>query len=91
MSRAEIHDTDDHVDGVSQAERIVHVLRIYPRISPTMLQMGLGPHTKPELWRPTLNDLVEKGIVVQGTDSRMSPAGRYHQYQYLELSPEHTE
>lgn len=68
------------------AAKIVHLLGIYPVISPTMLQGGLGPSLKPALWRPVLDGLVESGVVVKETESLMTPAERYNEYTKLSLA-----
>ena len=78
------HQEDD--DAASFRDKIVHVLTLYPVISPTMLQMGLGPSTKPKLWRPDLQMLIDEGIVLQETVSKQTPSGQYRQYQRLSLN-----
>jgi len=67
-------------------ELIVHLLRIYPILSPTMLQSGLGPYVKPAVWRPVLQDLVDKGIVIEDTETVITPRGRYNTYTKLFLA-----
>lgn len=57
-------------------ERILHVLSIYPKISPSMLQIGLGSNVPPKIWRPVLQQLMDKNLVVQETIVNMSPKGR---------------
>ncbi len=66
--------------------KIIHLLGIYPIISPTMLQGGLGPQLKPALWRPVLTDLIERGIVVTDVESMTTPTGRYNDYTKLSLA-----
>lgn len=66
-------------------ERIVHVLTVYPCISPTMLQAGIGPSVKPEMWRPILEDLIAAGIIIREIDARTTPAGRSNVYTKLSL------
>lgn len=65
--------------------RILHLLKIYPLISPTMLQSGLGPSTKPENWRPVLVDLVQRGVVIEEQQSMQTPSERYNTYTKLSL------
>ena len=65
--------------------RILHLLNIYPVISPTMLQGGLGPYTKPALWRPVLVHLIDKGQVVESQESLQTPSDRYNTYTKLSL------
>ena len=65
--------------------RILHILSIYPIISPTMLQSGLGPYTKPALWRPVLSDLIAEGKVMETQESLQTPSDRYNTYHKLSL------
>ncbi len=68
------------------AAKIVHILGIYPIISPTMLQGALGPALKPALWRPILAQLVEDGVVIEDQESKLTPAERYNTYAKLKLA-----
>ena len=67
------------------ATKIIHILGIYPIISPTMLQGGLGPYMKPAQWRPVLADLISKGKVVEDQESMQTPTDRYNTYSKLSL------
>ncbi|MEE8598705.1 MAG: hypothetical protein V3S69_04225 [Dehalococcoidales bacterium] len=66
--------------------RILHLLGVYPVISPTMLQGGLGPYTKPALWRPVLVALLGAKKVVETQESLQTPSGRYNTYTKLSLA-----
>ncbi len=66
--------------------KILHILKIYPTISPTMLQSGLGPYTKPALWRPVLARLIEEGKVLESQESLQTPSDRYNTYSKLSLA-----
>ena len=66
-------------------EKILHILRIYPIISPTMLQSGLGPYTKPAKWRPVLATLIEEEAVIEDQLSLQTPSDRYNTYTLLKL------
>lgn len=44
-------------------ERIIELLTVYPRISPTMMQGGLGPQIRASVWRRALQDLIDEGRV----------------------------
>lgn len=68
-------------------EKIVHLLKIYPVISPTMLQGGLGPYVKPKAWRPVLEELIHEGIVQQTQETHLSPGGRYNVHNKVSLVP----
>ena len=65
--------------------KIIHLLSIYPIISPTMLQGGLGPYTKPAVWRPVLQQLIASGRVVEDQESLQTPTDRYNTYTKLSL------
>ena len=65
--------------------KIVHLLRIYPIISPTMLQSGLGPQLKPAQWRPVLTTLIDTGKVIEAKESMQTPSSRYNTYSKLSL------
>lgn len=66
-------------------DKILHLLSIYPVVSPTMLQGGVGPYVKPAIWRPILRDLIEEGKVVETQQSMMTPKGRYNTYTKIML------
>jgi len=81
-------DEDNLTIGPSPEEiqtKIVHLLGIYPIISPTMLQGALGPSTKPALWRPALAELIERGEVIEDQESMLTPTDRYNTYTKLSL------
>jgi hypothetical protein len=65
--------------------KILHVLSIYPVISPTMLQGGLGAYIKPKIWRPALEALIDEGKVVETQEGVMTPYDRYNTYTKLSL------
>ncbi len=67
-------------------EMIIHLLGIYPIVSNTMLQSGLGPAVKPVLWRPILGELIEEGVVIRDQETLQTPYGRYNSYTKLSLS-----
>ena len=66
-------------------DKILHILSIYPVISPTMLQGGLGPSLKPAVWRPILSELIDSGKVEETQDSMRTPTQRYNTYTKLSL------
>jgi hypothetical protein len=81
--------TQEKQDGLSHEEietKILHLLRIYPIISPTMLQSGLGPSTRPSQWRPVLIDLIAQGKVIEEQESMQTPSERYNTYSKLSLA-----
>jgi len=67
-------------------EKILHLLSIYPKMSPTMLQGALGPQTKPIHWKPILEQLIEEGVITLEHDNVMTPAQRFNTYKILSLT-----
>ncbi len=84
-TRANKTPTPEEQEAQEIEAKILHLLRIYPIISPTMLQGGLGPYTKPAIWRPVLNQLIKDGKVIETQESRQTPAERYNTYSRLQL------
>lgn len=66
-------------------DRINFVLTLYPRISPTMLQIGLGTGFRPEYWRPVLAKMIDERKVIQSEVMQPGPTGRFNMYTFLEL------
>lgn len=67
---------------------ILHILTIYPIISPTMLQMGIGNSISPAKWRPSLEALIRAGDVKRWSDTELAPSGRHNNYTKLSLTEE---
>lgn len=67
--------------------RILFTLSIYPRISPTMLQVALGTSTRPSLWHSVLDQLIEDGLVdrFQTRPPTPPPSGRDQVYTVIQL------
>lgn len=78
----DIQDTQD----IDMEARIRLLLELYPVISPTMLQAGLGPQISSAKWRPTLEKLLDSGEVRQESVYRQSVAGRHRNYVRLGLT-----
>lgn len=66
--------------------RIKHILTIYPCISPSMLQIGLGSGIPADLWKPVLDKLVERGVVQKTFVAAVTPNGRQQTVTVLKLS-----
>ena len=81
--------TSDEIEPVLEEEiigqRIRGILKVYPGISPTMLQAALGPQTSPSKWRPVLEEMINNKIVEQSVVTATTPSGRYNDYTKLTL------
>lgn len=87
MSR---HDDDNDFVSITDQlirDRIVHVLTVYPNISHSMLQIGLGPALSPKMWRPVLSQLYHQGRIKERLTVCKGPTGRDQEYRHLYLVP----
>lgn len=67
-------------------ERIIHVLSIYPKVSTSMLQVGVGTSLMPALWKPVLAQMIVDGIVIEERECHTTPTGRMQTYTVLSLA-----
>lgn len=69
--------------------RMLFYLTIYPKMSPTMMQVALGPSTRAHVWKPILDQLIEEGLVWkhQVRPKTPPPSGRDQIYTVIELMP----
>lgn len=73
----------DSITAQDVRERILHTFSIYPKISPSMLQISLNlPTIK---WRPVLKCLIEENVIRQTSSIVMTPGGRNQSYVILTL------
>jgi hypothetical protein len=81
-------DEEDFVRITSDLIRnkILHVLKIYPQLSPSMLQVGIGTAIPPKMWHPILEMLHNEGKVKTHTIGERSPTGRDQSYQIISLA-----
>lgn len=69
-------------------QRIQHVLQYFPKLSHSMLQIGLGPSLAAKVWRPILDEMIIEGEVVVETVTTTTPSGRSQTYTIISLSVE---
>ena len=97
MSTVQTNDTDAEIDTNIQSvdvgmaaedmirKRITHTLSIFPRISPSMLQVGIGTGMPPALWHPVLDQMVADNLVNRYQVSATNPVtGRDQVYTIIE-------
>ena len=81
-------DVREFVDPNTIENKIVHQLGIFPRLSATMLQMGLGPQTKAAEWKPVLFQMIRRGIIAESMETYITPASRHNVYTIFTLTEE---
>lgn len=67
-------------------DKIIHTLTIFPKLSPSMLQVGIGTSIAPKIWHAILDDLTREGIVVQESKTAKAPSGRDLSYTIIQLA-----
>lgn len=68
-------------------QRIIHCLKIYPKLSPSMLQIGIGTGFPPALWHPVLQSMENSGEVSRVQVQATNPVSKRDQtYTILQLS-----
>jgi hypothetical protein len=65
-------------------DKILHILDIYPCISPAMLQVGLGTSIPSRVWRPVLDRLIKAGEVTMHTQTSFTDRGRQYQHKIIQ-------
>ena len=63
--------------------RILHMLRIYPVLSPSHIQQGMG--ILPGVWKPVLETLIDAGEVKRTHEVHETPTGRQQTHTLLEI------
>lgn len=69
--------------------RLIHVLTLYPGISPSMLQVGIGTAISPKMWHPIMAQLKSEGLVKEEEIMAQAPNGRDLTYKKLVLASHH--
>lgn len=67
-------------------ERIMFVLGVYPGISNSMLQVGIGTTLSTAQWKPVFNEMVVEGAITNKPQLLKSTAGRTCNYTKLFLA-----
>lgn len=61
-------------------DKIIHVLSLYPYLSQTMLQVGIGPSIPPKVWKPLLERLITEKVVSREQFQADTPEGQTRTY-----------
>lgn len=67
-------------------DRILKVLEIYPKISPSMLQIGIGSSIPSAMWRPVFQKMLDKGTLIQDDIVALSSTERHQIYRVIRLA-----
>lgn len=67
-------------------EKLVFTLTVFPRLTSSQLQVGIGPHIQPRIWRPVLEELIADGTVIREDLGITTPIGQYRTLTVLSLA-----
>lgn len=65
--------------------KIIHLLEVYPVISPSMMQIGIGSSLPAKIWRPVLNQMIKDKILKMDVFVYPTATGRQQSYTLLSL------
>jgi hypothetical protein len=68
-------------------DKIVHILDMFPKISPSMLQISLGSGISSSIWKPVLERLIEEEKVYRYQEESVSPGGRHQSLTVISSQP----
>lgn len=80
----------DEVNGqviTTIQSKILYVLGLYPKLSRSMLQTGIGPAITPVIWGPVLDDMIARRLVQEVTVNVKGASGRANSPKILSLTP----
>jgi len=80
-------ETQEGIDADAEANiraRIIHMLSVYPILSPSHIQQGMG--ILPGTWKPILEKLITEEVVSRSHRVAETPTGRQQTYTLLELT-----
>lgn len=81
-----MNDKPQSYDKDALRDKIAHILSIYPILSPSMLQIGLGPNVPPRVWKPILRGMIDQGVVLKEEAIVETPLGQHRPYTKLQLA-----
>lgn len=67
-------------------EQLTHLLRVYPVLSPTLIQALLGTKVRPHVWKPVMEQMIEGGTLVRQIAVSKNAWGQLHNYTCIKLN-----
>jgi len=80
--------TEEDFEPVSTAivkAKILHCLSIFPKLSQSMLQVGIGTAISSKIWIPILEQLKQDGLVKVEEKVARTPSARDQTYHIISL------
>jgi hypothetical protein len=79
-------DVEEGAEDNMLREKMIFLLTLYPKLTPTMLHVGIGPQVRPQIWRPVMENLITEGVVKKDHLSLTTPKGQFRTYTVLSLT-----
>jgi len=64
------------VTSKDYTQQLLHLLQVYPILSPSHVHQVLGPSVRVVAWKPFLYKLIQEGVIMHTAVACMSPSGR---------------
>ena len=77
--------SEEEKEAREVADKIHHILTYFPKITHSMLQVGLGSTVPASQWRPVLEEMVLEGEVRIESVMTTLPSGRAANYSIIQL------
>ncbi len=66
-------------------KHLTHLLKVYPVLSPTMIQAFLGSKVRPSTWKPIMEAMIEGDILVRYEVVSQNTWGQLRSYTCIKL------
>lgn len=70
------------------ADKIMGILELFPKVSPSMLQISLGSGIPVDVWKPVLEKLITSGDLYRYNITALKPSGRMQSVAVISTSPD---
>lgn len=85
---AESGHSQEKLLGEQMEEKILHILSIYPKISPSMMQISIGSNMPAHIWKAAWRKLLGEGKVRQDFIVATTPTGRSQSHTIYSIAPQ---
>lgn len=72
----------------SIADKILHILKHYPKVSTSMLQISLGSGIPTDMWKPILEQLIVAGKAYRYHRTTQTPSGKQQVLTIISSAPD---
>ena len=73
-------------DQTQIQEQLTHLLKVYPVLSPTLIQGLLGSNIRPTFWKPVLEAMIDEGSISRDEVQAQNAYGQFRSYTCIRLN-----